>query len=161
MKPIVVAAVSAVVVAVAATTGYKSAQSLDASRAPMLRRDVASTNVSTNRLIVSPRRSEIAEDVLDGVIKRTCQGCHNDGLMIGEMSLDSFTVANATKRPELAEKMITKLRAGMMPPPGEDRPKGDTLAVLVATLEQILDKSAASNPNPGDRAFQRLNRAEY
>jgi hypothetical protein len=77
------------------------------------------------------------------------------------MSLDSFTVANAAKRPELAEKMILKLRAGMMPPPGEARPKGDTLDVLVATLENILDRAAASNPNPGIRAFQRLNRAEY
>ncbi|MEO5568029.1 MAG: DUF1592 domain-containing protein [Gemmatimonadaceae bacterium] len=160
MKPFVVAATSAVVVAAAATTGYHSAKRLEVSRAPIAR-SLETTNVSMNRAIVSPRRSELSSEVLDGVIKRTCAGCHNDGLMIGEMSLDSFTVANAAKRPELAEKMITKLRAGMMPPPGEDRPKGDTLAVLITTLEQIMDKSAASNPNPGGRAFQRLNRAEY
>lgn len=160
MRPFVVAATSAAVVAIAATTGYNGAKRLEAARAPISRRASAAP-VNANRPIVSPRRSELSNEELDNVIRRTCSGCHNDGLMIGEMSLDSFTVANATKRPDLAEKMITKLRAGMMPPPGEDRPKGDTLEVLVATLENILDKAAAANPNPGVRTFQRLNRAEY
>jgi hypothetical protein len=162
MRPFVVAATSAAVVAIAATTGYNGAKRLEAARAPLSRRASApAPAVSANRPIVSPRRSELSNEELDRVIQRTCAGCHNDGLMIGEMSLDSFTVANATKRPDLAEKMIGKLRAGMMPPPGEDRPKGDTLEVLVATLENILDRAAAANPNPGVRTFQRLNRAEY
>src|SRR4051812_3903614 len=160
MKPFVVAATSAVVVAVAATTGYHGAKLAEAARAPITHR-VVSAPVVKRATIVSPRRSEISTDTLNAVIRRTCSGCHNDGLMTGEMSLDSFTVANAAKRPELAEKMITKLRTGMMPPPGEDRPKGDTLAMLVATLENIVDKAAAANPNPGARTFQRLNRAEY
>ena len=162
MRPFVVAATSAAVVAIAATTGYNGAKRLEAARAPLSRRASApAPAVAANRPIVSPRRSELSNEELDRVIQRTCAGCHNDGLMIGEMSLDSFTVANATKRPDLAEKMIGKLRAGMMPPPGEDRPKGDTLEVLVATLENILDRAAAANPNPGVRTFQRLNRAEY
>ena len=42
--------------------------------------------------------------------------------MFGGMSLDSFKVADAASHPQLVEKMITKLRAGMMPPPGETRP---------------------------------------
>jgi hypothetical protein len=158
MKPFAVAAVSAVVVAVAATTGYHSAQRVHPAQT------IGPAATLTNARVaayVSPRRSELSNEALDKVIQNTCGACHNDGLKIGEMSLDSFTVANAAKHPELAEKMIVKLRAGMMPPPGEDRPKGDTLQVLVATLENILDKYSAQNPNPGVRSFQRLNRAEY
>src|SRR4029077_3649879 len=61
----------------------------------------------------------------------------------------------------LAEKMIQKLRAGMMPPPGAPRPGPDTLLALVSTLEREVDQHYAANPNPGSRRFQRLNRAEY
>ncbi|HET9425377.1 MAG TPA: DUF1592 domain-containing protein [Gemmatimonadaceae bacterium] len=161
MKPVIIAAASAIVVAIAATSGYDGAKRLEAARAPAARPAAVAPIAGPGYHLVSARRSELSSETLDAVIRRTCIGCHNDGLKIGEMSLDSFTVANATKHPELAEKMITKLRAGMMPPPGEDRPKGDTLEVLVATLEQILDRAAASDPNPGARAFQRLNRAEY
>ena len=57
--------------------------------------------------------------------------------------------------------MIAKLQAGMMPPPGQPRPAGDTLRALIGTLETQLDASAAAKPNPGGRSFQRLNRAEY
>lgn len=166
MKPFVVAAASAAVVAVAATAGYTGARRAALTPVGVYpERSEGHSSTLTNALaaapLASPRRSELSNEVLDNVIKRTCGDCHNDGLRVGEMSLDQFTVANAAKSPELAEKMILKLRAGMMPPPGEARPKGDTLDVLVATLESLLDKAAAANPNPGARAFQRLNRAEY
>jgi hypothetical protein len=160
MKPFVVAVTSAVVVAAAATTGYHGARAGKPALSEA-KGNVTLTNPRVSAPYVSPRRSELSNEALDNVIRNTCGECHNDGLRIGEMSLDSFTVENAARRPELAEKMIVKLRAGMMPPPGEDRPKGDTLQVLVATLENILDKAAAANPNPGVRTFQRLNRAEY
>ncbi|MGH9257949.1 MAG: DUF1592 domain-containing protein, partial [Vicinamibacterales bacterium] len=51
--------------------------------------------------------------------------------------------------------------AGMMPPPGIPRPGGDTMQALVETLERMIDESVAAAPNPGNRTFQRLNRAEY
>ena len=35
------------------------------------------------------------------------------------------------------------------------------MQVLVETLETLVDRAAAKSPNPGDRSFQRLNRAEY
>src|SRR4051812_842221 len=158
MKRFAVAASSAVVVAVAASTGYHGARRAEARAA-----ESHAVTLTNARVIpvISPRRSELSNDALNGVIRNTCGACHNDGLRVGEMSLDSFTVENAAKHPQLAEKMIVKLRAGMMPPPGEDRPKGDTLEMLVTTLENNLDRASAANPNPGVRTFQRLNRAEY
>ena len=104
----------------------------------------------------------IALDALTGVVKKTCAGCHSEQRRMGNLTLGNFnllTVANAS--PEIAEKMIGKLRTGMMPPPGRARPAGDTLDVLMTTLERLMDAKAARTPNPGMRTFQRLNLAEY
>src|SRR4029077_18897446 len=70
-------------------------------------------------------------------------------------------VDTAAQHADVAEKMIRKLRAGMMPPPGARRPDAATLVALAETLETRIDKAAAATPNPGRRSFQRLNRVEY
>jgi uncharacterized protein DUF1592/uncharacterized protein DUF1588/uncharacterized protein DUF1585/uncharacterized protein DUF1587/uncharacterized protein DUF1595 len=98
---------------------------------------------------------------LNDVVKRYCQRCHSDAVRRGNLSLAPFDVAAAPAMPEVAEKMVAKLRSGMMPPPGSARPSADTLAALVETLETQLDSAGAAKPNPGGRTFQRLNRAEY
>jgi len=98
---------------------------------------------------------------LNEVIEEYCVRCHNEIRLSGNLSLVGFDVETAHEQAETAEKMILKLRAGMMPPPGQDRPPADTLLALVETLESVVDEAAAANPNPGARRFQRLNRAEY
>jgi hypothetical protein len=109
-----------------------------------------------------PAATPIGNEALTAVVKKTCGGCHSATRMQGNLSLAAFDLATvADSMPAVAEKMINKLRTGMMPPPGRTRPGGDTLDVLAATLEQIMDKAFVANPNPGDRTFQRLNRAEY
>ena len=102
----------------------------------------------------------IAEN-LTLVVQTYCQVCHNDALRTGNLSLTGFEVENAPGHPETAERMIRKLRAGMMPPPGMPRPDDETLLALVEELETRIDQHAAANPNPGTRRFQRLTRAEY
>ena len=79
----------------------------------------------------------------------------------GNLSLIGFDVARAPEKADIAEKMVGKLRLGMMPPPGSRRPPQDTLDALLETLETRLDSASAAHPNPGGRTFQRLNRAEY
>ncbi|HUL74658.1 MAG TPA: DUF1592 domain-containing protein [Vicinamibacterales bacterium] len=93
-------------------------------------------------------------------IRDYCSGCHNQYDFKGELSLDDFDVAHADQHAATAEKMIRKLRAGLMPPKGEKQPDHDTRLALVTALETTLD-AAAAKPNPGHRTFQRLNRAEY
>jgi hypothetical protein len=105
--------------------------------------------------------SKIPPADLTAVVKQYCQICHNDQARTGNLSLERFDVAAPGKMPEIAEKMIAKLRAQMMPPPGMPRPGGDTLKALYETLEAELDRLATANPRPGRRTFQRLNRAEY
>ena len=103
---------------------------------------------------------DIPADSLTRIVQRYCVICHNDVALTGNLSLQDFDVAAAPRMAETAEKMIVKLRAGMMPPPGMPRPTGDTLLALVESLESRIDEAAAANPNPGSRTFQRLNRAE-
>src|SRR5688572_16686678 len=97
----------------------------------------------------------------NALMKQYCVSCHNDRTKAGTMSLQSFDTADVLEHPELAEKMIRKLRAGMMPPAGARRPAPEVLSGMAAALETRIDRAAALNPNPGWRPSQRLNRAEY
>ena len=94
-------------------------------------------------------------------IGRYCFRCHNDEMLTGGMTLEAFDAAQAEQNAELAEKMIRKLRAGLMPPSTAQRPDRPTVIALATALETTIDEAAAANPNPGGRTFQRLNRAEY
>ena len=101
------------------------------------------------------------DETLNEVIEEYCVRCHSDRRLRGNMSLEHFDAGDPLTSPDLAEKIIHKLRAGMMPPSGSARPPADTLALLAKTLETTLDEAGRRNPNPGYRTFQRLNRAEY
>jgi len=105
--------------------------------------------------------SDLADEDLNEVVEAYCVRCHSDRRLTGNLSLEEYDVARAFETAEVSEKLILKLRAGMMPPAGANRPAGDTLAALVETLERTIDEAAAREPNPGSRVFQRLNRAEY
>ncbi|MEX2152653.1 MAG: DUF1592 domain-containing protein [Gemmatimonadaceae bacterium] len=101
----------------------------------------------------------IESKALSAIVQRYCQNCHNQKQLKGNLSLEGFNVDSAKAHLATSEKMIRKLRAQIMPPPGARRPGGDTLLALVETLESTIDRGA--RPNPGARTFQRLNRAEY
>jgi len=98
---------------------------------------------------------------LNLVIEDSCVVCHNETTLLGNLSLEAFDVAEADKQAPVAEKIIRKLRAGMMPPPEVPRPDEAMLQALVETLEATVDAKALQNPDPGMRPFQRLNRPEY
>ena len=100
------------------------------------------------------------------LVKQYCASCHSDRNKnnAGGLSLAGFDAAKVghdAEVAETAEKMIRKLRAGMMPPAGSRRPEGAVLTSFASAMETRLDQAAALNPNPGRRPFQRLNRAEY
>ena len=97
----------------------------------------------------------------NAVIEEYCVRCHSERRLRGNLSLEGFDAAEPHLTGDVAEKIIVKLRAGMMPPPGVSRPEGDTLRALVESLEQRMDDAASRNPNPGGRSFQRLNQTEY
>ena len=96
------------------------------------------------------------------VIDNYCLQCHDADHAKGDLVLEQFDPAKADQHADTAEKMVRKLRAGMMPPPeAKDRPAPETLDAFATTLETKLDAAADAHPDPGHRSFQRLNRAEY
>ncbi len=91
-----------------------------------------------------------------------CVSCHNGKLKSGGLALDAMDTADVGRGADTWEKVARKLRAGMMPPPGQRRPDAAALNAFVTSLETELDRAAAANPNPGrTETLHRLNRAEY
>jgi len=95
------------------------------------------------------------------LVKQYCVTCHSDRGKAGGLTLANFNASTIGERADVAEKMIRKLRAGMMPPVGAKRPDEEALVAIATALETRIDRTAALRPNPGRRPFQRINRAEY
>ena len=95
------------------------------------------------------------------VLDQYCVTCHNDKLKTANLSLEKLDLTTAGDHPELWEKVIRKLRAGVMPPPGMRRPPLAEYEGLRDWLEAEMDRKAAANPNPGSVVLHRLNRTEY
>jgi hypothetical protein len=110
---------------------------------------------------VAAHTAPLSDSESRAVVETYCLTCHDDDHKKGNLTLETFEPGKAEQRPDVGEKMIHKLRAGMMPPAGAERPPAETLDALATTLETKLDAAAEARPNPGHRTFQRLNRAEY
>ena len=100
-------------------------------------------------------------EVANEVVAQYCVRCHSERRRVGDLVLEGFDIAEASERGPTIEKMIRKLRAGMMPPQGVRRPEPEVITAMASELETAMDELAARDPNPGRRTFQRLNRAEY
>jgi mono/diheme cytochrome c family protein len=94
-------------------------------------------------------------------LDRYCATCHNERLKTGGLNLVAADSSKPDKQPELWEKVVRKLRTGVMPPPNMPQPSGvDRLAILTR-LETSLD-AASAKFNPGrTETLRRLNRTEY
>ena len=111
------------------------------------------------------------------LLDRYCVTCHNERLVTGRggapsplvsqlraigLTLDTLDLDAVGERPEAWEKVVRKLRGGMMPPAGRPRPDEAGTLEFVTWLEGELDRAAAARPDPGRTApLHRLNRAEY
>lgn len=88
-----------------------------------------------------------------------CVTCHKGAGAPAGLALDKLDPANVEKNADKWEKVVRKLRAGMMPPAGMPRPAAATYESAIVFLENALDKNAVSRfPPPG---IHRLNRTEY
>jgi hypothetical protein len=91
-----------------------------------------------------------------------CITCHNARLRTAGLALDILDVTNPAANADVWERVIAKLRAGSMPPPGRPRPDASTYRAAANWLETAIDRAWAINPNPGTiSAVHRLNRTEY
>ena len=95
------------------------------------------------------------------LVRQYCVTCHNQQAKTGGLELDRMDLTEITAGAETWEKVVRKLRGGLMPPPGMPRPDHASLEAFISWLETSLDREAAAHPNPGRASVHRLNRAEY
>src|SRR3989454_9805513 len=90
------------------------------------------------------------------LVDQYCVTCHNARLKTANLLLDQLDMTHLGDHAEIAEKVVRKLRAGMMPPTNVKRPDAATMDSLIRWMESELDRSAVTNlPAPG---LHRLNR---
>jgi mono/diheme cytochrome c family protein len=94
-------------------------------------------------------------------LNQYCIGCHNQRAKIGGLSLDTLDVSRVGPASETWEKVVKKIRTGMMPPSGAKRPERNALDRFAAELESRLDKSVDPSAALVTPALHRLNRTEY
>ncbi len=90
-----------------------------------------------------------------------CIGCHNEKAKTAGVMLDKMDIEHVGESAETWEKVVRKLRTGMMPPSGARRPDRSAIDAFTSNLETALDRAASAMPNPGTTALHRLNRTEY
>jgi cytochrome c553 len=95
------------------------------------------------------------------LVDKYCAVCHNDETKSGGFSWSKVDLAQPGQSAEQLERVIRKLRAGLMPPVGMPRPDAGTMKEFAAALESGVDRAAARHPHPGRPALHRLNRTEY
>jgi hypothetical protein len=96
------------------------------------------------------------------LIDQYCVGCHNQKLHTAGLDLDVLSAAAPGDHAEAWEKVIARLRARSMPPPGRPRPDAAAYRAAADAIERDIDRAWALHPDPGRiGAVHRLNRAEY
>src|SRR5437762_2275204 len=95
------------------------------------------------------------------LLDKYCVTCHNQRVKTAGLSLDNMDLAKVPDGAETWEKVIRKVKGGMMPPVGMPHPEKAELDALASYLETTIDRAAAAKPNPGRTVLHRLNRAEY
>src|SRR5690242_11118916 len=94
------------------------------------------------------------------LVNQYCSGCHNEKLKSGGFNFADMDIAHPELKAEQAEKIIRKLRAGMMPPPNARRPDAAALKAFAASLESRID-GATKQVRVVAPELHRVNRNEY
>src|SRR5512138_427940 len=95
------------------------------------------------------------------LLDQYCVTCHNQRLKTAGLILDTIDIEHVGKDAATWEKVVRKVRTGMMPPSGARRPDRAALDAFAADLEGRLDRAATPAASLEAPALHRLNRAEY
>jgi len=95
------------------------------------------------------------------ILDHYCAGCHNEVDLAGGTSFEKLDRTDIGRNAAVWEAAVRKLRTGLMPPKGEQRPDRAALDGVASWFEQRLDAAWAQSPNPGAKPLARLNRTEY
>ncbi|HUF71607.1 MAG TPA: DUF1592 domain-containing protein [Gammaproteobacteria bacterium] len=131
------------------------------SRIPILALTVACATVAAVAWLAIERGGDAGAPATGALVDRYCVDCHNGIDLAGSLRLDDKDPGDVGRHAETWERVVRKLRTGMMPPAGEPRPPRASIDELAVALESRLDDAHAANPVPGPSRLRRLNRTEY
>jgi hypothetical protein len=118
----------------------------------------ARTSARQTPAALAPPTAGSSQAILD----KYCITCHNQRLRTAGLALDSLDITRPGAHADVWERVIAKLRAGTMPPPGRPRPDVAVYQAVASWLETEIDRAWAVSPQPGRiGAVHRLNRTEY
>src|SRR5262249_49813738 len=106
---------------------------------------LAATLLLSVQVETSPQAVSTQRQFLD----RYCTTCHNERLKTGGLSLERVDVSRPEAHPEVWEKVVRKLRTGVMPPPDMLQPPKADRDAMATWLETSLDAAWIAKPNPG------------
>ena len=110
----------------------------------------------------SPPRATDEREPIGRFIDLYCASCHNREDRTAGLDLEALSTEDVRRDSKAWEKVVRRLVARQMPPPGEMSPGVRTHDAFVSLLVGSLDRSAAEHPDPGRTdTFRRLNRTEY
>jgi len=127
-------------------------------------------NLKTARLalalgILVPGIAQAQSDGIDNkhvrMLDQYCMDCHNLDDFAGGLAFDLMDTDNLLTDAESWEKVLLKLKAGMMPPLGNDRPNEREVEAFVEDLAHGIDTAWSEKPNTGAPLLHRMNRTEY
>jgi hypothetical protein len=95
------------------------------------------------------------------ILERHCHACHAAGAAKGRVTLDKFADDAAKLDPDLWLRVLKNVRAGIMPPAGEDRLSAAELGTLESWIKYDAFRIDSGDPDPGHITLRRLNRQEY
>src|SRR5689334_25397343 len=75
-------------------------------------------------------------------LNQYCVTCHNEKTKTAGLMLDKLDVDHPGDNAETWEKVIRKLRAGMMPPSGVRHPERGSVDTFTSSVEAKLDRAA-------------------
>ena len=129
------------------------------SRTPLL----IGTAALLATLFLPVKHARAADEVAThrDMLDEYCVTCHNKDLKTGGLMLDKMDLDHVAEGSETWEKVILKLRGGMMPPQGNPRPEQASINSFVKWLETSIDRAPNAKSNPGRSPLHRLNRTEY
>lgn len=90
-------------------------------------------------------------------VSRYCTDCHSLAEQEAGLVLENPDLLNVPAQRAKWEAVVHKLRAGLMPPPGQPQPQSEAVASLVSYLETTLDAGS----KPAGAPVRRLTRAAY
>jgi len=109
----------------------------------------------------SPRRAAATSPSDAAFLQQYCLTCHNARAKVGGLVLEGLDPASTAEHADVWEKVVRKLRTGMMPPDGSPKPADAARDAFATSLEAALDRAAGQQVDPGAPALHRLNRTEY